>query len=758
MKRIAALIGLSACCSFVSAQSTPPPRLTGAQIRAKADALIAKMTPEEKAGQLIKINGLAAGGPKLEEGVRSGHVGALAYVTGLPQVNHYQKIAMEQSRLHIPLLVATDMIHGERTIMPVPIALAATWNPTLVEEVYRVEARESSAVGLNWTFAPMVDIARDPRWGRIVEGSGEDPFLGAAMARAAVLGLQGPSIGTPQHILAGPKHFAGYGYSIGGRDYAEALVSESDLWNVVLPPFEAAFKAGAGNTMTAYMSLNGLPAAANRWLLTDVLRKQWDFTGFTVSDANNINALVTEGLAKDPLDAAATALNAGEDMESGFAAPAYENLPAALAAGKIDVKTLDDAVRRVLEIKIRLGLFDNPYGDESRQEAILSDPSHREIARNAAEQAAVLLRNQGGILPLNARTLKSIAVIGPLADSKRDTLGPWVMDEKLDETVTVLGGLQTRAGPQLQVTYAPGILMPKRKFPSFFDALLGTKAPDSGPFDAAAEFNRAIALATQSDVTVMVLGESQDMDGENASRTTLELPGDQQKLLEAVVATGKPVILLLMTARPLELQWASTHVPAIVDIWYPGTQGGAAVANLLFGDAGPSGKLPFTWVRDVGQVPTYYGQRLSHQPATDAKRYWNEESTPLFPFGYGMSYASFTFDNLRLDRPTAKAGETVRVSVDVHNTGPVKAGSVVQLYIHQKYGSSTRPSRELKGFQKVILDPNATQTVTFTLGPAELQYWSAATKSVVLEPSTYELWIGEDSAATLTKTFQLAPP
>jgi beta-glucosidase len=700
-------------------------------------------------------------GPPLESSIANGTVGSLAYITNPVQINHFQHIAMEQSRLKIPLLVAVDMVHGQRTIFPVPLAMAATWDPALVEASDAVEARESSAVGLNWTFAPMLDIARDPRWGRIVEGAGEDPVLGAAMAVAQVRGLQGEYIGAPGHILAGPKHFAGYGGVIGGRDYAEVNLSDSDLWNVYLPPFAAAIKAGAGNVMTAYMPLNGVPAAANKWLLTDVLRRDWGFKGFAVSDANNINALVTMGLAKDPTQAAALAINAGEDMESGFVKPAFMNLPAALSAGLISTKTLDDAVRRVLEIKIRLGLFEHPYIDETKVESILSDPAHLVAARVAAEHSAVLLRNENNTLPLSP-SIHRIAVIGPLADSKRDTLGPWALDQKLEETVTVLEGLRARAGrdvngnQSVKVDFTPGLRIPPRKFPSFFDAFLGKKSAPLPPFDPAAEMKRAVDLAVASDVAVLVLGELQDMDGEASSSSTLALPGDQQALLEAVAATGKPVVLLLISARPLELRWASTHVPAIMDIWYPGTEGGAAVANLIFGDANPGGKLPITWPRDVGQVPFPYDNRISHQPAADARRYWNEESTPLYPFGYGLSYTTFTFSNLRIPA-TAKLGEPITVSVEVHNTGRRKGEEVAQIYIHQRYGSATRPARELKAFRKISLAPGATQTVIFTLGRDQLQYWSATTHTFVLEPSTFDLWAGSDSTAALTRTFTVTP-
>lgn len=747
----ALLWGMSATLAPTGAQDSRP--VSDAQVRARANALLAKMSPEEKAGQLVKINGLAVHGPKLDADIKAGRVGSLSYVTKPDVVNRYQHMAMEQSRLKIPLLFAMDMIHGQRTIFPVPIAMAATWDPSLIEQVESVEAREARAAGVTWTFAPMLDIAHDPRWGRIVEGPGEDPLLASAIARAEVRGLQGKEIGAPGHIIAGPKHFVAYGAVIGGRDYAEANVSDSDLWNIYLPPFEAAINAGAGNVMTAYMPLNGVPAAANGWLLKDVLRGKWGFKGFTVSDADNINALVREGYARDPAEAAVRAIKAGEDMESGFIKPAYETLPASLAAGKIDSKTLDDAVRRILEMKIRMGLFEHPYVDESKTEAVLSDPEHRELARVAAESSAVLLRNEANVLPLRAGAVKSIAVIGPLADSKKDTLGPWVMDQKLDETVTILEGLRARAGRDVKVEYAPGVQMPRRKFPSIFDMFTGHKEPEQTGFDTAAEIKRAAALAAGSDVAVLVLGEPENMAGEASSRTTLELPGDQQALLEAVVATAKPVVLLLMTARPLDLRWASAHVPAIMDIWYPGTKGGEAVARLLFGDATPGGKLPFTWVRDAGQVPFPYNFRESHQPGSDGRRYFDEQSTPLYPFGFGKSYTTFAFDNLRVSRASMPVGAKASVSVDVRNTGKISGEAVAQLYLHQRYGSTVRPVRELKGFQKISLEPGALKTITFEVGPAELRYWSSASRSVIEDASTFDVWVGEDSSASLHAEF-----
>ena len=513
-----------------------------------------------------------------------------------------------------------------------------------------VAAREARAVGIHWTFAPMVDIARDPRWGRIIEGAGEDPYLGAVVAAAQVRGFQGPELGTPERIIAGPKHFAGYGYALGGRDYDEVNVSDSELWNVVLPPFAAAIEAGAGNVMTAYMDLNGIPATGNRWLFADVLRGALGFEGFVVSDANAVRNLLTHGFAADLTDAGARAVNAGVDLEMAISDPAYAHLPEALESGATDVETIDASVRRVLEAKIRMGLFDDPYVDEDRAREVLADPAHRDVARVAAERSAVLLRNEGGLLPLDADALGSVAVIGPLADSPRDTIGPWVFDFDLDETVTVLAGIRARAGDAVRVEYARGVPVVQREFPSLFDMFGGNTPSDPEGFDEEVEFQRAVDLAAGADVAVVVVGEWQNMIGEMASRSSLELPGRQLELLQAVVATGTPVVLLVMNGRPLDLRWAAENVPAILDIWYPGTQGGAAVANLLFGDVSPGGKLPFTWPRTVGQVPMTYAHTISHEPENQARRYWDEASTPLFPFGHGLSYGRFTYADLTVDR------------------------------------------------------------------------------------------------------------
>jgi len=737
---------------------------TIAASRARVDELLAGMTLAEKAGQLTQYFsfGLSEGTTvgdspqapgEVESALAKGGVGSLLFVTDPAETNRLQRLAIEGSRQGIPALFGFDVIHGLRTILPVPIAMAASWDPETIERGQAVAAREARAVGIHWTFAPMVDIARDPRWGRIVEGAGEDPYLGAAVAAAQVRGFQGEQLGGPERVIAGPKHFAGYGAAIGGRDYDEVNLADAELWNVHFPPFQAALEAGAGNVMTAYMPLNGVPASGNRWLLVDVLRGQFGFDGFLVSDANAVRNLVTHGLAADLADAAARAVGAGLDLEMAMTDPAYGHLEEAVSSGAVSAEAVDACLRRVLTAKVRLGLFDSPYVDEERARTVLADPAHREAARVAAERSAVLLRNEGDLLPLDPARLGSVAVLGPLADSRRDTLGPWVFDFDLDETVTVLEGLRSRLGDSTEVHYVPGIRPAQRVYPSMFDTFPGNTPPDPEDFDDDAELRRAVDLAGTSDLAVVVLGEWQQMSGEAASRSSLELPGRQLKLLQAVVDTGTPVVLLVMNGRPLDLRWAATQVPAILDIWYPGTSGGTAVANLLLGDVSPGGKLPFSWPRTVGQVPMFYSHTISHEPENQAKRYWDEESTPLYPFGYGLSYARFAYSDLVLDRESLTAGESLTASVTVTNTGDREADEVVQLYLHQRHGSAARPIRELKGFQRVHVEAGAARTVEFSVGPAELRYWNAGVRDFVLDASTFDLWVGGDSTAELGTTF-----
>ncbi len=740
-------------------------------IQSRVDELIAQMTPAEKAGQLTQYFyfGLPAGAepapaldfeagrqPKMvESALRDGGAGALLFVTDPAEINRLQRLAVEGNRLGIPLLFGFDVIHGLRTILPVPIALAASWDPETIERGQSVAAREARAVGIHWTFAPMVDIARDPRWGRIIEGAGEDPYLGAAVAVAQVRGFQGGELAAPDRIMAGPKHFAGYGSALGGRDYDEVNLSDSELQNVYFPPFKAAVQAGAANVMTAYMDLNGIPASGNRWLFTEVLRDTWGFEGFVVSDANAVRNLVTHDFAADLSDAAARAVNAGVDMEMAISDPAYAHLSGALDSAAASPQAVDASVRRVLAAKIRLGLFDAPYVDEDRARAVLADPAHRDVARVAAERSAVLLRNAGDLLPLDAGRLSSIAVIGPLADSKRDTLGPWVFDSDLDETVTVLAGIRARAGAGVRVDHARGVRVVQREFPSLFDMFGGNKPADPPRFDEEAEFRQAVDLARGADVAVVVAGEWQNMIGEQASRSSLELPGRQLELLQAVAGTGTPVVLLVMNGRPLDLRWPAEHVPAILDIWYPGTRGGAAAASLLFGDVSPGGKLPFSWPRTVGQVPMVYAHTRSHEPENQARRYWDEASTPLFPFGYGLSYGRFEYANLTVDSPAVTAGVTVTVSVEVTNTADREADEVVQLYLHQRYGSASRPVRELKGFRRVNLAAGESRLLQFPVGPDERRYWNAASRDWVTDAAAFDVWVGGDSTAQLSTTFEV---
>jgi beta-glucosidase len=736
----------------------------------RVDALIARMTVAEKAGQLTQyfhfdlpapaddeadtpggaLPGLA---DAVDAALARGEVGSLLFVTDPAEINRLQRLALAGNRHGVGVMFGFDVIHGLRTIFPVPIAMAASWDPETIEQGQAVAAREARAAGIHWTFAPMADIARDPRWGRIVESAGEDPYLGAAVAAAQVRGFQGDGPGTADRIIAGPKHLAGYGAALGGRDYDEVNLSDSELRNVYLPPFEAAVRAGAANIMTAYMDLNGIPAGANHWLVTEVLRAGWGFDGFVVSDAQAVHDLRTHAFAADLTDAGVRAMRAGVDMEMTLGDPAFAHLPQALAAGLIDEKMLDVAVRRVLTAKARMGLLDDPYVDEANARTVLADPAHRAAARTAAQRSAVLLRNQGGLLPLTSPG--SIAVIGPLADSRRDTLGPWVFDFDLAETVTVLQGIRDRAGAAVEVGYAPGIRPARRTFPSLFDKFSGVATgPDD--FDDDAELARAIDLARAADVAVVVVGEGQNMIGEQASRASLELPGGQLALLQAVAATGTPVVLLVMNGRPLDLRWAAANVPAILDIWYPGTQGGAAVADLLFGDVAPGGKLPFSWPRSVGQVPLIYSHTVSHDPAHQDRRYWDEASTPLFPFGHGLSYSRFSYSDLTLSATRIQPGQTVTASVTVTNTGDRTGDEVAQLYLRQRHGSASRPVRELKGFQRVTLAPGESRTLTFTLGPNELRYWNAAARDWVIDPTTIDLFIGTDSTADLTTSFTIS--
>jgi beta-glucosidase len=730
----------------------------------RADALLKQMTVDEKIGQLNQ----AAGGffpdaPPAEELVRKGLAGSVLWLADSAAINRMQKIAKEESRLHIPLLIGLDVIHGYHTIFPPPLAMSATWDPKLVERAQIIAAREARAAGINWSFAPMVDIARDARWGRMVEGAGEDPYLGAAMAKAQVLGFQGPELGTPDRVLACVKHFAGYGAADGGRDYDSSYVSDDLLWNVYFPPFKAAIDAGVGSLMSAYMDLNDVPATGNYFLLHDVLRETWKFNGFVVSDAFAIKNLITHGYARDREDAAYKAFHAGVNMD--MASGTYlDELPKLLKAGRITEAQLDALVLPMVVAKYKLGLFENPYIDESKMAAVMNDPASAKFAREAAQRSMVLLKNDAQLLPLDKsgrRKYASIAVIGPVADSGPAQDGFWGgMITGGEGVVTIVQGIKEKVGSSVRVEYAKGPSI-QRGIPSTFEGLPGIKLKDQprqSASDAQAAFEQAVATASKCDVAVLVLGEESLMAGEAASNSSLRLAGRQQELLEAVVATGKPVVLVLINGRPLDISWAAEHVGAILEAWEPGSQGGNAVADVVFGDVNPGGKLTVTWPRSAGQEPIYYAHMLTQAPETDPKftsRYQDVKTSPLYPFGYGLSYTKFTVSNLQVNKTTAKVGESISVSVDVENTGASAGDEVVQLYIHQQSGSASRPVRQLKGFEKVSLAPGEKKTVHFTLGKDELTYWSPSVRAWVQEAAVFDVWAGEDSTASLHGNFEV---
>jgi len=726
-------------------------------VRQRADDLLVKMTVEEKVGQLNQASGIVM--PLLspeppDETIRKGLVGSVLWLTDPKEINRLQHIAVEQSRLHIPLLIGFDVIHGYRTVFPVPLAMASSWDPSVEEQAQHVAAEDARTAGINWTFAPMVDIARDARWGRIVEGAGEDPYLGSAMAQAQVRGFQGTDLSSSSSVLACVKHFAGYGAAEGGRDYDSSYIPEELLRNVYLLPFHAAVEAGSASLMSAYMDLNDVPATGNRFLLHDILRQEWGFQGFVVSDAIAVGNLVTHGFARDREDAAYRALTAGVNMDMA-SGTFIENVGKLVAEKKVTETQLDDAVRPLLEAKIRLGLFEHPYIDESKVDATLNRPESLALERKLAARSMVLLRNERHVLPL-AKSIKNIAVVGPLADNADDIEGGWTVEglfgTRKSHPVSVLAGIRNKLGASAQITYAPGPQI-RRDIPSFIDVLLHKKEPDpQTPEQGTTAIQQAVAAARKADVVIAVVGEHANMSGEGASRATLTLPGRQQEMLEALVATGKPVVVVLVGGRPLDISWANQHVSGILEAWYPGTEGGDAVADVLFGDVNPGGKLPVTWPRATGQVPIYYAHNLTHQPEGSegfTSRYWDLLTSPLYPFGYGLSYSTFKFSDLRLNTSMIKSGDTVDATVTVTNTGTISGDAVAQLYIHQHAGSASRPVRQLKGFKRITLAPGESQTLHFPLGKNELSFWSPQEKAWVLEPGKFDVWAGGDVTAPL---------
>src|SRR5213596_2240195 len=702
----------------------------------RIDSLLARMTLEEKLGQLNLPSVDERPTPAQLESVRKGLVGGFHNLTGAAATRETQRVAVTESRLHIPLLLGYDVIHGYRTIFPIPLAEAASWDFEAVEAAAHVAAREAAAAGVNWTFAPMVDIARDPRWGRIAEGSGEDPYLGSLMAAARVRGFQGTDLRAPEAVMATVKHFAAYGGAEGGRDYNTVDVSERTLREIYLPPFRAAVDAGAGSIMTSFNEIAGIPSHANRWLVTTLLRGEWRFRGFVVSDWTGIEELQAHGVAGSRADAGKLGLEAGVDMD--MVSRIYlEDLPALVRAGRIPIATVDAAVRRVLQAKRALGLFDDPYRGSSveRERNVLLAPEQRQLARTVAQEAVVLLKNEGTLLPLGP-TRHTLAVIGPLADDHVAALGSWAGRGDPRDAVTPLEGIKTRAGTGTEVRYAKGC----------------------GIADTAtAGFAEAVALARQADVALLVLGEAGDMSGEAASRSSLALPGAQQQLLDAVQAAGTPVVLILMNGRPLTVQWAAEHVPAVVEAWFLGVETGPALAGVLFGDVSPSGKLPVTFPRAVGQIPIYYNHKNTGRPAGTDKytsKYTDLPSSPLFPFGYGLSYTSFEYKDLKLSAPTITPGGTLKLSVTVTNTGAREGAEVAQLYVHDEVGTVTRPVRALAGFRRVSLKPGESRTVEFALTPKELGLYDQRMRFVV-EPGKFRVYVGGSSVGGLEGEFEV---
>jgi beta-glucosidase len=718
--------------------STPTTHSTQApNVEARVNALLAKMTLEEKLGQLQQLDGEGSGEfrPEHLDLIREGRLGSTLNVRGAKRTNQLQRVAVEESRLKIPNLFGFDVIHGYRTIFPIPLAEASSWDPSLAEKAASIAASETYASGVRWTFAPMVDIARDPRWGRITEGAGEDPYLGAAFARARVLGFQGRDYSAPGKVLACVKHWVAYGAAEGGRDYNTTDMSEQTLREIYFPPFHAAVDAGVGTLMSAFNDLNGVPTSANPFTLTKVLRGEWKFDGFVVSDYTAVKELISHGAAATDGDAAEAALNAGVDMEM-VSRLFNEQVPGLLKDRKVSQATIDEAVRRILRIKFRLGLFEYPYADEAKESSLILTAANRAAAREAAGRSMVLLKNQNDALPLN-KSIGSVAVIGPLADDSRAPLGWWSGDGHDADTVTALAAIRGKVSSQTKVNYAKGC------------EVLG---------DSTAGFAEAVNVAKQSDVALVFVGEAKEMVGEAASRSSLDLPGRQMDLVKAVHAAGKPTIVVLINGRPPTIGWIVDNIPAVLEAWMGGTEGGNAIADVLFGDVNPGGKLPVTFPRTVGQVPIYYNHMNTGRPAEANSRYNSKYLdvpwTPQFPFGFGLSYTQFKISNLQLSEATIGPSGRLSVTVEVTNTGKRAGDEVVQLYVRDVAASMTRPVKELKGFKRVTLKPGETQRVEFTLGPEQLGFYNREMKYVV-EPGEFKVMVGSNSEQVIEKSFSV---
>lgn len=715
----------------------------------KVNALLKKMTIEEKIGQLNQYTGdnSATGpitiNPNKQAEIKSGIVGSMLNIVGTKYTRQYQELAM-QSRLKIPLLFGQDVIHGYKTTFPLPLAEAASWDLQAIELAARVAATEAAASGIHWTFAPMVDISRDPRWGRVMEGAGEDTYLGSKIAYARVKGFQGNKLGDLNSVMACVKHFAAYGAAVGGRDYNSVDMSERMLWETYLPPFKAALDAGAATFMNSFNDLNGIPATGNAHLQRDILKGKWNFQGFVVSDWGSIGEMVAHGYSKDLKAAARSAITAGSDMDMESNAYRY-HLADLVKEGKVPVELIDDAVKRILRKKFELGLFDDPYkySDQKRADKALNNPEHRKAALDVAQKSIVLLKNENETLPLS-KNLKTIAFIGPMVKEYKENMGFWSVElPEVDYNKWIVSqwdGLQNKVGKNTKLLYAKGCEV------------------DGDNKDGFAE---AVATAKQADVVILSIGERRDMSGEAKSRSDIHLPGVQEDLVKAIQATGKPVVVLVNAGRPLIFNWTADNVPAIVYTWWLGTEAGNAIANVLFGDYNPSGKLPMTFPREVGQIPIYYNHYSTGRPAKDedsknyVSAYIDLKNSPKFPFGYGLSYTKFNYSDLKLSSTKMKNNETIKVSFQLSNVGKVAGEEVVQLYLKDKFGSVVRPVLELRDFQKVKLNAGESKTIEFTIDKEKLSFYNDKLEFVA-EPGDFEVMIGASSAdIKLKSNFEL---
>ncbi|MFK2357560.1 beta-glucosidase BglX [Bacteroides fragilis] len=733
------------------------------------DNLLKRMTLEEKIGQLnLPVTGeITTGQAKSSDiaaKIKRGEVGGLFNLKGVDKIRDVQRLAVENSRLGIPLLFGMDVIHGYETIFPIPLGLSCTWDIPAIEESARIAAVEASADGISWTFSPMVDISRDPRWGRVSEGSGEDPFLGALIARAMVRGYQGKDMSRNDEIMACIKHFALYGAAEAGRDYNTVDMSRQRMFNDYMLPYQAGVEAGAGSVMASFNEVEGVPATANKWLMTDVLRGTWGFNGFVVTDFTGISEMIEHGIG-DLQTVSARAINAGVDMDmvsEGF----IGTLKKSVEEGKVSVETVNTACRRILEAKYKLGLFDNPYKycDLKRPARDIFTKEHRAAARKIAGESFVLLKNEGlsptlaPVLPLSPTG--TIAVIGPLANTRSNMPGTWSVAAVLDKSPSLVEGLTEWVGNQGKILYAKG------------SNLIGDAAYEERATMFGRSLNRnnrtdqqlldeALKIASQADVIVAALGESSEMSGESSSRTNLNLPDVQHTLLEALLKTGKPVVLVLFTGRPLVLNWEQEHVPAILNVWFGGSEAGPAIGDVLFGAVNPGGKLTMTFPKSVGQIPLYYAHKNTGRPLKEGKwfekfrsNYLDVDNDALYPFGYGLSYTTFRFSDITLNRSSIGMDNELVASVTVTNTGDRAGSEVVQLYIRDLVGSVTRPVKELKGFEKIYLQPNESRTVRFTIAPEMLKFYNADLKFVA-EPGDFDVMIGPDSRNVKTARFTL---